>query len=131
MASYFDEHDCEPLAAGQQPDHFMHMARLLIDTGYWNQVGKKRTFCLNCARNNPSRLLQSEFSAMFSDRVPPPASKAFLEKEVEEKTIRVESDEFQCPVCLKQCEQDDVINELPGCRHKFHKECITKWLERV
>ena len=38
MASYFDEHDCRPLGEGEQPDHMMHMARLLIDTGYWNQV---------------------------------------------------------------------------------------------
>jgi hypothetical protein len=41
MASYFDEHDCQPLAAGQSPDHVMHMARLLVDTGYWNQVRDK------------------------------------------------------------------------------------------
>ena len=38
MASYYDEHNCEPLAPGQAPDHLMHIARLLIDTGAWNQV---------------------------------------------------------------------------------------------
>jgi len=38
MASYFDEHNCEPLASGQGPNHMMHIARLLIDTGAWNQV---------------------------------------------------------------------------------------------
>ena len=38
MASYFDEHDCQPLASGQTPDHMMHMARLLVDTGHWNDV---------------------------------------------------------------------------------------------
>lgn len=27
MASYFDEHDCEPLADGEQPNHMLHMAR--------------------------------------------------------------------------------------------------------
>ena len=27
MASYFDEHDCEPLEDGQQPNHLLHMAR--------------------------------------------------------------------------------------------------------
>ena len=27
MASYFDEHDCEPLKEGEQPNHLLHMAR--------------------------------------------------------------------------------------------------------
>lgn len=27
MASYFDEHDCEPLGEGEQPNHLLHMAR--------------------------------------------------------------------------------------------------------
>ena len=35
---YFDEHNCQELADGQGPDHLMHFARLLIDTGMWNQV---------------------------------------------------------------------------------------------
>ncbi len=38
MASYFDEHDCLPLGQGEIPDHILHFARLLIDTGAWNQV---------------------------------------------------------------------------------------------
>lgn len=27
MASYFYEHDCEPLGEGEQPNHLLHMAR--------------------------------------------------------------------------------------------------------
>lgn len=57
MASYFEEHDCEPLAEGQSPDHLLHFARLLIDSGNWNQT---------------------EFSALFADRAPPPTSKKFM-----------------------------------------------------
>ena len=34
MASYFDEHDCEPLGEGQSPDHYLHLARLLRDGGF-------------------------------------------------------------------------------------------------
>jgi len=30
MASYFDEHDCEPLRDGEQPDHLLHMARYMF-----------------------------------------------------------------------------------------------------
>jgi hypothetical protein len=44
MASYFDEHDCQPLGQGEAPDHLMHFARLLIDTGAWNQVNAVDTF---------------------------------------------------------------------------------------
>ena len=47
-----------PDRAGQEPDHFMHFARLLVDSGAWNQT---------------------EFAAMFNDRTPPPTSKKFLE----------------------------------------------------
>ena len=30
MASYFDEHDCEPLANGEAPNHLLHLARFNI-----------------------------------------------------------------------------------------------------
>ena len=33
MASYFDEHNCEPLESGEQPNHVLHLARLLLDSG--------------------------------------------------------------------------------------------------
>ncbi|XP_059097945.1 E3 ubiquitin-protein ligase RNF181-like [Tigriopus californicus] len=109
MASYFDEHDCEPLRQGEAPNHFMDFARLLVDTGAWRE---------------------DEFAAIFSDRPPPPTSKKFLEEDMEEKMIRNECDEFECPICLKKCEQDDLINVLP-CKHKFHPECILPWLKKT
>ena len=40
-----------------------------------------------------SSFLQDEFSALFNDRAPPPASKKFLEEEVPDKTIRDEGKE--------------------------------------
>ena len=75
MASYFDEHDCEPLRDGQGPDHFLHFARLLVDSGAWNQ---------------------SEFSSMFSDRTPPPTSKKFL-NDLKDHLVREET-EGECPI---------------------------------
>ena len=104
MTSYFDEHNCEPLADGQAPDHFLHFARLLIDSGNWNAA---------------------EFAGMFNDRPPPPTSKKFIDG-LKDHLVRGE-DEGQCPICLKTMEQDDILNELP-CKHKFHKECILPWL---
>ena len=73
MTSYFDEHDCEPLREGQGPDHFLHFARLLIDSGNWNQ---------------------GEFAAMFQDRTPPPTSKKFLE-DLKDHLVRSEGIIYQ------------------------------------
>ena len=37
---------------------------------------------------------------------------------------------FQCPICLKELEQDDSYHELP-CNHRFHEDCIKPWLQKV
>ena len=68
MTSYFEEHDCEPLREGQGPDQFLHLARLLIDSGAWSQT---------------------EFSALFQDRTPPPTSKKFLDN-LKDHLVRIE-----------------------------------------
>ena len=111
MASYFDEHDCEPLRDGQGPDHFLHFARLLVDSGAWNQ---------------------SEFAGMFSDRTPPPTSKKFI-NDLKEHLVREETEGDCCPICLKTLEQDDIVIKLPcNCKsNKFHKECILPWLNKT
>ena len=72
MTSYFEEHDCEPLGSGQGPDHFLHFARLLIDSGAWNQT---------------------EFAAMFQERTPPPTSKKFLE-DLKDHLVRSEGNQI-------------------------------------
>jgi hypothetical protein len=33
-----------------------------------------------------------------------------------------------CPVCLNAFEPGEVLLMLPKCRHRFHSDCITKWL---
>jgi len=111
MASYFDEHDCEPLRDGQGPDHFLHFARLLVDSGAWNQ---------------------SEFAGMFSNRIPPPTSKKFI-NDLKEHLVREEIEDDCCPICLKAFEQDDIVIKLPcNCKsNKFHKECILPWLNKT
>ena len=108
MASYFDEHNCEPLGDGQSPDGFLHLARLLVDSGAWNET---------------------EFSSLFSHQTPPPTSKKFL-ADLKDHLVREGEDEGQCPICLKNMEEEDIINELP-CKHKFHKECILPWLQKT
>lgn len=110
MASYFDEHNCQPLRQGETPDHFLHMARLLLHGGYWQN-------------------LQLEFSQIvgFGDKPPPPASKEFVESL---ETIIVKKNGGQCPVCLKEWSEGDEQKQLP-CQHKFHPTCILPWLEKT
>ena len=40
------------------------------------------------------------------------------------------SDDKNCAICLKNFEQDDIVNTLP-CKHRFHSDCIKKWLQKV
>lgn len=35
-----------------------------------------------------------------------------------------------CSICLVDYEKGDQVRSLNGCAHKFHLECIDKWLER-
>lgn len=64
MASYFDEHNCTPLAEGETPNHTLHMARLLQDGGFLE-----------------------EFEELFGQiQASPPASKEVLEK-LPEKSV--------------------------------------------
>ena len=54
MSSYFDEHDCTPLADGTAPDGLLQFARFLVTSGNWNDEA---------------------FSSFFADKPPPPTSK--------------------------------------------------------
>jgi len=109
MSNYFDEHNCQELADGQGPVHLMHYARLLIDTGVWNQ---------------------EEFASHFSQSgAPPPASKKFIDS-LDDVQLVNDEDEKNCPICLKNFEQDDIVNNLP-CKHRFHSDCIKQWLQKT
>ena len=107
MSSYFDEHDCAPLADGASPDGLLHFARFLVTSGNWNDEA---------------------FSAMFADRPPPPTSKSFMES-LPTRVLRDDLDK-ECPICLKNFEQDDELTLLP-CDHEFHSECVEAWLNKA
>ncbi|CAF0956897.1 unnamed protein product [Didymodactylos carnosus] len=110
MASYFDEHNCEPLEAGQQPNHHLHLARLLLDSG----VGAE---------------LELEFGRIFGGvdgRKQPPAAKHVIDGL--KSTNKFNADE-KCAVCLKEFDLNGT-KELP-CRHKFCTDCIVRWLKLV
>jgi len=107
MSSYFDEHDCTPLADGAAPDQLLQFARFLVTSGNWNH---------------------EEFSALFADRPPPPTSKDFIDN-LPTRVLRDDSDK-ECPICLKMLEQDDELTLLP-CEHEFHSECVLAWLSKA
>ncbi|XP_023225850.1 E3 ubiquitin-protein ligase RNF181-like isoform X4 [Centruroides vittatus] len=103
MSSYFDEHNCE---FGETPNNFLHLVRLLLDSGLAAEF-------------------QIEYEQLFGDgRSHPPASKSFVEKL---KTITDFPKDRQCPVCMKEFEEGDIGKQLP-CQHLFHASCISPWL---
>lgn len=40
MSNYFDEMGWQPLAEGETPNHFLHMARLLLDYNMFDELGE-------------------------------------------------------------------------------------------
>lgn len=109
MASYFDEHDCAPLGPGEQPNHMLHMARLLIDGGYGAHF-------------------EMEYHRIFPDEPHrPPASKQAVESL---KNATIGEPGKNCPVCLKEFSKEEIVTEMPCC-HAFHKECIIPWLTTI
>lgn len=110
MASYFDEHSCNPLRTGEVPDHFLHFARLILHGGYWQDM-------------------QLEFSQLFGfgDKPPPATSKEFMNNL---ETLPITEKGGQCAVCLKEWTAGEESKRLP-CKHKFHPTCILPWLEKT
>jgi len=109
MTSYFEEHDCTPLAEGAAPNELLQFARFLVDSGNWDQEA---------------------FSGIFADRPPPPTSKKFIDC-LPSRFLSCSSEEgVQCPICLKEPEKGDTLLELP-CDHEFHSECVKAWLGKA
>ena len=113
MASYFDEHNCEPLGPGQQPNHMLHLARLLLDTG-----------------------VDAEWAMQLADQMgikQPPTSAEVLANLPDATKLRNKDD--QCPVCLAimklpdrvEVTPENAIKELP-CSHQVDSTWWTLYL---
>ncbi|ELT93759.1 hypothetical protein CAPTEDRAFT_170762 [Capitella teleta] len=113
MSSYYDEHDCSPLADGERPNHMLHLARLLIDGGYASD-------------------LDMEFENLFSgEKKAPPASKKVVEDLPKIPVSPADvSKNTQCPICRADFELGETMLQMP-CNHHFHSSCINPWLERT
>lgn len=111
MSSYYDEHNCPELGPGEEPDHWLHLARLLLDSGLAVD-------------------LEMEFGRIFGDEQVPGASSEFIES-LPEAAIGDVKDE-QCAICLSSIRVggEKRICVLP-CKHTFHADCIKPWIRRV
>ena len=131
MASYYDEHNCQELRDGEQPNHSLHLARLLLDSGLAVD-------------------LDLEFGRVFGreDERPPPASKDFIANLPDADYIPGSD---KCAICLdvmeieknamekttgqQQQESVDKKAKIPvkmmPCKHCFHSSCIIPWINHV
>ncbi len=38
-------------------------------------------------------------------------------------------DDVSCSICMGSYEPNDLVQEMDGCKHSFHRACIKQWLE--
>ncbi|KAL3840579.1 hypothetical protein ACJIZ3_025170 [Penstemon smallii] len=80
--------------------------------------------------NNSSSLnIESLLEDLFTSKSgQPPASKASIDAL---PTVEVEvndDDNEQCVICLEEWQRGEKAKEMP-CKHRFHGDCIEKWLK--
>ncbi|KAI3410497.1 hypothetical protein GPALN_004598 [Globodera pallida] len=37
----------------------------------------------------------------------------------------------ECPICLESLSAEADVKELRSCRHRFHRECVDRWLVQI
>ncbi|XP_038217409.1 E3 ubiquitin-protein ligase RNF181 [Zerene cesonia] len=104
MTDYFQEMGWRELQDGEQPNHFLHLARLLMDYN----------------------IFEDNFTGEWP-RLPPPASKEAVNKLPE---VVMSDEDKSCPICLKNFEKNEKAKKMP-CNHIFHPNCILVWLEKT
>lgn len=113
MASYFDEHDCEPTNPEEQyrQNALLELARSLmqgldIDSGAFDLSD-------------------------WDQRLPPPAAKTAVQTLPVVVISPEQADKgLKCPVCLLEFEEQETVKEMP-CKHLFHSGCILPWLGKT
>ncbi|XP_027804674.2 E3 ubiquitin-protein ligase RNF181 isoform X3 [Marmota flaviventris] len=110
MASYFDEHDCEPLDREQdaRTNMLLELARSLFNRMDLEDLG---------------------LVVDWDHHLPPPAAKAVVES-LPRTVISGSQAELKCPVCLLEFEEQETVIEMP-CHHLFHSNCILPWLSKT
>ncbi|XP_039708688.1 E3 ubiquitin-protein ligase RNF181 isoform X2 [Pteropus medius] len=110
MASYFDEHDCEPLDPEQEArtNMLLELARSLFNRMDFEDLG---------------------LVVDWDHHLPPPAAKTVVEN-LPRTVITGSQAEVKCPVCLLEFEEEETAIEMP-CHHLFHSSCILPWLSKT
>ncbi|KAF6105983.1 ring finger protein 181 [Phyllostomus discolor] len=110
MASYFEEHDCEPTDPEQEArtNMLLELARSLFNTMDIGGLG---------------------LVVDWDHHLPPPAAKTVVEN-LPRTVIRGSQSELKCPVCLLEFEEEETAIEMP-CHHFFHSNCILPWLNKT
>nr|XP_027804673.1 E3 ubiquitin-protein ligase RNF181 isoform X2 [Marmota flaviventris] len=115
MASYFDEHDCEPLDREQdaRTNMLLELARSLFNRMDLEDLG---------------------LVVDWDHHLPPPAAKAVVESlprtVISGSQAALPPQELKCPVCLLEFEEQETVIEMP-CHHLFHSNCILPWLSKT
>ncbi|KAK1154101.1 E3 ubiquitin-protein ligase RNF181 [Acipenser oxyrinchus oxyrinchus] len=113
MASYFDEHDCEPTNPDEQyrQNALLELARSLMQ-GVDIDLGP------------------DDFSE-WDQRLPPPAAKEIVQNLPRAVITPAQADKgLKCPVCLLEFEEEETVRKMP-CEHLFHSGCILPWLGKT
>ncbi|TRY54436.1 hypothetical protein DNTS_023705 [Danionella cerebrum] len=139
MASYFEEHDCEPTNPEEQyrQNALLELARSLmqgldIDSGSfdlsdWDQrlpppAAKAVVQSLPVVIISPAQAGNSIYSvdgSLHSLLV------TFLTH-----CVDLTDKGVKCPVCLLEFEEQETVREMP-CKHLFHTGCILPWLNKT
>ncbi|XVF13643.1 hypothetical protein REPUB_Repub08aG0225400 [Reevesia pubescens] len=81
-------------------------------------------------RRNASGAVAATTSANMSNGLDPELIQAFPTfKYSTVKEFRSEKYGLECPICLGEFIDDDMLRLLTNCCHVFHKECVDLWLD--
>uniref|UniRef100_W5NE42 E3 ubiquitin-protein ligase RNF181 n=1 Tax=Lepisosteus oculatus TaxID=7918 RepID=W5NE42_LEPOC len=117
MASYFDEHDCEPTNPEEQyrQNALLELARSLIQ--------------------GMDIDLSPDVFSEWNQQLPPPAARQVVQSL---PTVIISPEQagsaadrgLKCPVCLLEFEEEETVRKMP-CQHLFHSGCIMPWLGKT
>ncbi|XP_042331817.1 E3 ubiquitin-protein ligase RNF181 [Sceloporus undulatus] len=123
MASYFEEHDCDPggsssssSSSGPPSVQLRHQQLMQLARSLFNGLEID---------------LGSLESGDWEHRLPPPAAKKAVDALPSVRVTPSQADKSpKCPVCLLEFEEEETVRKMP-CQHLFHSGCLLPWLGKT